>query len=195
MIAYLAGLIADKQIGKGRIAGYDRAIYQYGYILLIETGINIFISVVLGVICHTLPEVLIFLLFFVPVRSYAGGWHMAHAWQCILVTNVTIWLVTLGAVFFSRCFTGGFWLAADMLACAVICILSPIDTEAKPLEEEEKIIFRKKARMICLCELIVNFILFFLSWNRLLCVTSLSHSILVLSLLLEKNNKTKKARQ
>lgn len=195
MIEYLAGRIADNQIGKGRIAGYDRAIYQYGYVLLMETGINIFLSVVLGVICHTLPEVLLFLLFFIPLRSYAGGWHMAHAWQCILVTNITILCVTLAAAFLSRYLSAGFLLGADILACAVICIMSPIDTEAKPLEEDEKIIYRKKARIICISELFINMIISLLSWNRFLCVISMSHCILVFSLILEKNNKKKKCRQ
>ncbi len=191
MIEYLAGIIADKQIKNGRIAGCDRAIYQYGYILLMETGINIMISITLGILCHTLPEVFIFLLFFVPLRSYAGGWHMAHAWQCILITNVTILFVAVGAIYFSRYCPGEVWLVADILSCAAICVLSPIDTEAKPLEEEEKLLFRKKARMIGIGELLLNLILFFLNCNTFVYVISMSHMLLVLSLFLEKNNKTK----
>ncbi len=186
MIERLAGLITDKQIEKGNIEEKDRAVYQYGYILMAEVFINVMISVIIGILFHTLIEVIVLLLVFIPLRSYAGGYHMAHAWQCIIMTNILVLLITVCSGYLADCVPAGMWIVPDILAGSVIWYLSPVDTAAKPLDEEEKIIFRKKARFICTAEICLNIFMLLCGWKRLVCVAVMSHCALVLSLVLEK---------
>lgn len=186
MIEHFAGLITDKQIEKGNIAEKDRAVYQYGYILMTEVFINVAVSVLIGLLCHTLPEVIVLLLVFIPLRSYAGGYHMAHAWQCIIMTNVLILLMTACSGYLAGCIAAPTWIVLDILAGAAIWLLSPVDTAAKPLDQEERTVFRKKARIICVAEVCLNIIMMWWGLKQFACVAVLSHCALVLSLVLEK---------
>lgn len=189
MIARLADRLVGSQLKNKRIPEADAAIYRYGYILMMETMINILISVFIGIVFHALREVIWFLLIFVPLRSYAGGYHMDRAWKCIIATNVMIAGVTLTAVYALHTVPLLVWFAAEAVSCIVICALAPIDTKAKPLDDGEKKVYRRKTWLICGAEALIHTALLLLGMERPACVGIMAHAALVVSLTLEKWNK------
>lgn len=189
MIAQLADMMVSSQLKNKRISEADKAIYRYGYILIMEMMVNILISVLIGVLFHVLAEVIWFLMIFVPLRSYAGGYHMNRAWKCIIATNVMIAGITLTAVYIIHTVPVFPWLVAEALSCAAICVLAPVDTKAKPLDDGEKKVYRRKTWLICAVEALIHTVVLLLGMERLAYVGIMAHAALVVSLTLEKWNK------
>lgn len=192
MIAHLADLMVENQLLHKRISDADKAIYRYGYILMMETMINILISVLVGILFQVLAEVLWFLMIFVPLRSYAGGYHMNRAWKCIVVTNAMIAGITLTAGYLIHTVSPFLCLGMEILGGVIICVLAPVDTEAKPLDEGEKKIYRRKTWLICAGEALLDAAMLFLGMESLACVGIMAHMALVMSLALEKWNQRQK---
>lgn len=59
-------------------------IYQYGLVRMMELGGAVLTSFVICLIMGMLKEGIIFLSFFVPLRSYLGGFHLKKYWQCYI---------------------------------------------------------------------------------------------------------------
>ena len=85
--------IVDVQVEKGTILEQDIKIYKYGYLLLYELFLNIVIAVVIGLVTNRLGELLIFLLLYVPLRSFCGGWHADKLWKCTIYSNLMLILL------------------------------------------------------------------------------------------------------
>ena len=66
MLAKISSSIVDWQIRKGYLEDRDRAVYQYGYELLINQSINILVAVFISILFHSFDIVFIFLLSYIP---------------------------------------------------------------------------------------------------------------------------------
>lgn len=185
MIEKIADALVGKQLEQKRIQESEKAIYRYGYVLMMEILTNILISVIIGIIFSTLAEVILFLMIFVPLRSYAGGYHMNRAWKCIIVTNVIIAVITVLGKYMLIMPGNWFWLVLEGVSSVVICALAPVDTPAKPLDQDEKIVYKRKTCQICVAEILLNVILLF-STRHMAYVGIMAHAALVISLVLEK---------
>jgi len=182
MLERIAVRITERQFRDGKISEIEKRIYQYGYILMMEVAINILISIIIGIVCHRLLEVILFLAMFVPLRSYAGGYHLKKTWHCIIATNAVVLAVVLSAGAVAQFMPIAVLIALDIISGAIICALSPIDTEAKPLDAEERRLFRQKAMKICVLELLVDVVLLTAGFKRVAVIGVLSHVVLVVML-------------
>ena len=63
---------------KGVIEENDFEIYQYGFQRFLELFINIMCSIIIAILLNMKLECIVFFLFFIPLRSYSGGFHMEH---------------------------------------------------------------------------------------------------------------------
>lgn len=89
MLRIIAEGCADILLRHGIIQNGRKAVYIYGFELLgslIFSGISI---LVLGSIFHYMPFAIIFLVYFVPIRVPAGGFHASSYEYCFLFSNVT----------------------------------------------------------------------------------------------------------
>lgn len=69
---------------KGVIEENDFEIYQYGFQRFLELFINIMCSIIIAILLNMKLECIVFFLFFIPLRSYSGGFHMEHYLSCLL---------------------------------------------------------------------------------------------------------------
>lgn len=75
MILRVVDFILDRQLKNGMISGEDTSVYRYGYTLVLEVMINIIIAIIIGLISGELVSVALFMVMFIPLRSYCGGYH------------------------------------------------------------------------------------------------------------------------
>lgn len=68
-------------------------IYQYGFLRMFEIGSAVITGFLICLIMGMLKEGIIFFAFFVPLRSYLGGFHLGKYWQCYIMSCFTLWLV------------------------------------------------------------------------------------------------------
>lgn len=73
MFRRVAELIVAWQIKKGYLEEDRCSVMCYSYEVIVMQCVNFLIAVFIGVCFHRLAEVLIFLLSYIPLRSFAGG--------------------------------------------------------------------------------------------------------------------------
>ena len=75
MVERLAERLVAWQIRNKYLTSQDQKLYQYAFELLIGQVVNLLIACLLAVVFQAYGTVLVFLLSFIPLRSYAGGHH------------------------------------------------------------------------------------------------------------------------
>ncbi|MCH5297912.1 MAG: accessory gene regulator B family protein [Ruminococcus sp.] len=124
----------------------SREIYQYGFEQFFTTLLNIATILLLGVIFGKIYQILVFAAAFMAIRTYSGGYHAKAPIRCYIFTTISI-AATLSVMKFVV-INRFICLGLLILSSLVIILFSPIGTENKPLDEIEKIIYRKKTVIV-----------------------------------------------
>ncbi len=120
--------------------------YIYGLELSLSVLTSYLSVIIIGIIMGMIWQSALFLLLFVSVRRFAGGFHFSSQIICYLVTCIMSTLVLLIIKY-----TGN-----DVFICSVIMglstltllILSPVPAIEKPLDDKEKIIYGRISRIM-----------------------------------------------
>nr|WP_312580178.1 accessory gene regulator B family protein [Sedimentibacter sp.] len=138
MIKYLSDNITDFFYSNNIIQEEDKEIYVYGLQLIISTIIGITLILVVGLILNRLFYSIIFLISFIPIRMYSGGYHASSYVKCNL-TLISLYLVTMSAVIFIPS-VYVMRISAIMAIITIYIILkyAPVDNENKRLTENRK---------------------------------------------------------
>lgn len=159
MLEALAYKIVSYQIQKGLLKEEDRNVYQYGYQMLMEYCINIATSIVIAVSFHACGIVLVFSLAYFLLRGYAGGYHAKTSIGCFLMSAVLL-ITAVAAVRYAGAMHYGKWLLwAEAVMLPYVFWKVPIPVKNKPITENEKARFGKRAKILYGVELAVEIVL------------------------------------
>ena len=144
----VAKRLVDVMIVKEIINPKDKNIYLYGIqegIILIE---NLIVTAVLGIFFGHIIETLIFLIAYIPLRSFSGGYHALNQKRCfvysiLLILFIQIYLAWFNTTFFIITFILYF------IFLIYLCRYAPLPSQNKPLSSFEKKKYGKKVRLIC----------------------------------------------
>ena len=155
MIEKLSDRIIAYQVKKGILPEGQHVIYKYGYNLLLIRIANTCSLMGIAAVLDVYMEMLLFLLAFIPLRQYAGGYHLSKPWKCIVLSNMTVALVSI-VMKYTEFFTQEmFQTVIIVVAMGIIFFLAPIDCANKRMDNTEKRVYRYRARTVSLIELII----------------------------------------
>lgn len=182
MIEQLAESLTAIHIESGVISESQRALYKYGYTVLMEMFINFFLTFMMGIWSGKVSLVVIFSLMFIPLRSYCGGWHAHKDWMCMLFSLGTLFVV----IFFERYL---FLFRSQLMYIEVISViailrLAPMDSDTKPLDEKERKNFRNIARVILFLEILILLVSIYFKCRLLVLSIIFAHGFQGMSLIL-----------
>jgi accessory gene regulator B len=171
MIEKYVGNLVNKNI----IETDKQQIYTYGIKQGILIIINIATVVAIGLVLVMLAESIVFLVTYILIRTYAGGYHAKSQLGCYIFSTVAITVILLGIkhITFS-CFI---CLIAALISAIVIYVLSPIENINKPLSKKEKIMYGKKSRTLVGIFTTLSLIMWFIG------IKSIAKSIIMAMLL------------
>lgn len=182
MIEKLVELLIVKQLNAGMITNENISVYRYGYTLMFETSINVIIAFILGYFFQELLVVSFFLIIFIPLRSYCGGYHAPKAWMCVLLSNSLI----LGVILFSKNMylyvNNKLVFLLDIFCIVLIILLAPIQSSAKKLNENEIKLYKKYIKLILITQVVLEMCFFIFELNKFGNIIIMSHIIQVLAL-------------
>lgn len=120
-------------------------LYQYGLDLVIKKIIHVFLILLIAYIFNMFFSTLIFVITYMVIREYSGGFHAKTVVGCYLCTfTVTICLVMLLYIFQQL---NSIWAWIVLLISGIIIwLFSPQETENKHLSVKERAVYQKKAR-------------------------------------------------
>ena len=148
MIYKTGQFITEKLIKLGRVDPDDRELFEYGIFLVISQIIYALVCIISGIVLRCVAESLVLFVSFNFARKYSGGFHASTELRCFIISSLSILCsVSLIKLFEIKDLRVPF-IILFAAASAVFIILSPLDTDEKPLDENEKVRFRRLSFLV-----------------------------------------------
>jgi accessory gene regulator B len=149
----ILGEFVEVLVNNDIIDNDEKGIYEYGLEQGILILINIITTVIIGICFGMVIESIVFMLAYIPLRSYAGGYHAKNQLLCYFFSIGMILVALLGIKIINL-----FPMLSVVLifiSSVIIYIFSPVEDHNKLLSEKEKTIYRKKVRKILIIEMVI----------------------------------------
>lgn len=184
MMERIAKRLTAYIIGKGIVAESEEKIYLYGFQMGLELIFNLIVSILIAIKMDMLPQAAIFFIVFIPIRSYAGGFHFEKYLHCFILSVVTY----VGVLELSQILTiaGEIHIVADVVLLILVRYLFPVQNVRRMIDEDEKRYFSKKLQQILVAEFVLIVVLLVLKKEDLLAVVNLTLVLIVVSMIAGK---------
>lgn len=136
MLNKLAAKISSKMLQRGVISGEMFDIYVYGFELVLSFLFSVAVMLFVGIVTNRILHTILFLLVFITLRSFTGGYHANTYGVCFMVT-ISVFIVTiLLAEYINICWW--YYLLLLSVGLPLLYIFAPIEHHNKPLETNDK---------------------------------------------------------
>lgn len=137
----------------GIISLEESPLYEYGLHEIGVTLLNLITDLLVGALMRMTVPCIIFLVIYIPLRRFAGGYHAKTELRCYGIST----LLVLSALCVIRVIPANGTVLLSMLvgASIVIWLLAPIDSANKSLDKTEYRVYRRRSRGI----LIIHWVL------------------------------------
>lgn len=160
----------------------DRELYQFGIQQTLFIILNLSTTIAIGILCGMLWQSIVFIIAYIPLRHYSGGFHARTPINCYFFSSIMVFTVlSVMKLFPVNCFICDIVILFSLL---IIFILSPLADKNKPLNNEERTVYKRRVRMISFAELIIIAICQSLSLVNMVCCMTLSMGCIGLLLIL-----------
>lgn len=153
-----------KLIEDGAIEEEDREIYEYGFHNGIIMLVNIVLTVLIGVCMKMFVESILFMISYIPIRTYAGGIHAKTQLRCFIYSNLLVVVILACANILSSNLL--VLVVLGVIAAGIIICLAPVEDQNKPLDDEEVRVYGKKARRILLGDIVLAIVFGLVSFEH-----------------------------
>jgi len=145
--------IVGNFVEKGIVSKKNKNIYEFGIKQGIVIIINLITILLIGLISGELWNLTIFTISYLPLRSYAGGYHAESELGCYIFSTLMI----IAVVFASKFIVLDFHIVVVILglAVSVLMLFAPLEDHRKPLDEMEVKVYRRKLRGRLLVEILI----------------------------------------
>lgn len=149
MFSDLGERISDTFIANDKLSEEKKDIFIYGINRLFSNLIMLTSCLILGILIGEVGRILLFLIFFIPIRKYGGGFHLSSPLACYIASNITV----LAGVFTARAINENLFgtelsTLFLILSIIVIFLLTPVESPNKMLTVNEKRVYKNKALKI-----------------------------------------------
>lgn len=136
MMERLSEKLTQFVIDSGVISKESYTVYQYGFQIGLEMLSCLAVCSVIAVYLHMIPEFIALTVFFMLLRSFAGGVHLNSFWKCF-VCSVTVQTLVLILNDLYRFSIRNAWRII-ILSGILIFKLSPVQSINRELDNDEK---------------------------------------------------------
>ncbi|WP_312045711.1 accessory gene regulator ArgB-like protein [Anaerotignum sp.] len=176
------GIWKQMQLSKG-LQEDDKDIYVFGVYQGAILLLNICTALLIGVALNMLLEIVIYLICFLPLRIFAGGYHAKTQLRCYIMSSFTTVIILLGIQFLQQ--QESIWeFLSYFVSFGIIWRFAPVADANKPLLEKEQVNYQKKVRKVLLLLTGIAALTYFLGFNIITTVIEVSVCFLSLILLM-----------
>ncbi len=150
------------------------SVYAYGIFMILTSTLLLLIALAVGFFSQSLPDIFLFLLFFVPLRLTSGGYHASTFLKCLLIYVLSLFSVIglTNAIHFSYILP--FILVANVLSILIIFLFAPVSHPNAPICSADQEKCKLLSRIISVSNLFMILLLYFVlhtnSWSASLLV-------------------------
>ena len=174
--------ITESFVAKGIITNEEQDICTYGLRQGTIMFLNVLTTIIIALIFNVLWQCIVFLLAYILLRSYAGGYHAKTQFRCYLFS---IAMMIIIAMLIKYIKLNNFTIIIfTLISSVVIFLLAPVADSNKPLDEKETHVYRKKSRLILLFEIFIICVFIRLKYREVSIAVMLSITVLAVALIL-----------
>lgn len=126
------------------------------YVFGINQGLNMLLNIVtalfIGILFGEVFRAFLFMFSYIPLRSYAGGYHAKTPLKCYLLSLIMLIIVLVGIKYLSV--SDLVYYVVLVAAVLIVFLFSPIEDKNKPLDETEYKVYKKRAVLIAILEVV-----------------------------------------
>ena len=137
----------------GTIKAEDKELYKYGIQQGMMILLNLCTTLIIGAVFKMVWQSILFTVAYIPIRSYAGGYHSKTPQRCYIFSILMIIAVLWGMKYFNN--TYFICIALLVFASIIILLLSPVEDKNKPLDKLEKHVYKKRTLIILGIEILI----------------------------------------
>lgn len=158
----------------------DRELYVYGFNQGLTILLNLVTTLGIGLLFDSTVQLVVFMVAYIPLRSYAGGYHARTPLKCYMISIIMLIAVSICL----RCIVLNHWWYWILVVLSIILIvfLSPVEDKNKPLDEIEATVYRKRAIIITMVEAVLSILFGILHISNLL--SAMSFVFIIMSAML-----------
>lgn len=119
---------------------------QYGLQQGMSICLNLLTTIFIGIITGMTWQSIVITILFIPLRSNVGGFHAKTAVSCYISSAILMIIVLLAMKYFVV--TKFAYIIIFLIAFFIIYLLSPVEDSNKPLDDIEKVTFRKRSIIV-----------------------------------------------
>ncbi|MCI8623210.1 MAG: accessory gene regulator B family protein [Provencibacterium sp.] len=155
MLDRISARFSDALIRRGIVPPEEREIYLYGFAITLSSIANLCAILAVAVLFGTPWDAAAYLLAFIPIRIFSGGYHASSYFRCLIVTaSVFACIEALSRTTPER-YQPPLSLLLAALSFMTVWLAAPVVNPANPLSEERRAFNKKMARILLLSTVLV----------------------------------------
>ncbi len=177
MIRKISDLILNNLSVNSKIDPNHREIYAYALENFISGVITLIVFSLVAIALKLPDKMIIFVIFYAPIRKFAGGYHANTRGGCLLLSLFS----TLSLIYLSIWISKSAMWFIGVIVCLLFSIilifaLAPKDHPNRRISLEKKYLNRQISRYIIVaeCSLVIFGILFFHQWKEYILIASMA---------------------
>lgn len=179
--------VGDRFVRDGIITEEDKELYTFGMQQGMIILLNVISTIVMGIILNMVWQSVVFLLAYMPLRSYAGGYHARTQFRCYLIS---LFITAVGLIGITVVqWTTITALFSVIISAGIIFVLAPVEDANKPLDASEKDLYKRKTRKILLLEILIALVFWFINKEISVCIIMVFDILSIMLLLGILNNR------
>lgn len=179
-----AKFLADYIIKKGTVEETDRKVYEYGFLVSMELGLFVLFCISMFLYLHMVIEGILFLVFFISLRSYAGGLHLNRFHSCFILSCLTVGSILIMVKNFCIPITATLPIFGVLVIC--VYVLYPIDHINRKTDSEENKYFTKRLQRFLIMHLAITAGFAILNYSRYLVLIDITYIVVVITMAIAK---------
>lgn len=179
MFVKISEQITEKLLTENIISTDNRELYCYGIRNGLILILNLLTVITIGIILNQVISGIIFLLFYTPLRNFAGGYHARTPERCYVFSVILIFAVLLAMKYVSV--SSFICIISVNISYIIIALFAPVEDVNKRLDDTEKKVYKKRTVLVIIIEDILCFTAFIFNIDLLL-ICSFYSSVIAMGL-------------
>lgn len=173
----LSSKIGNNLIHSNVIKKEDAEIYIYGINQILVSVLNVSSALIIGLFFNVFLEITVFMMAYIPLRSFAGGYHAKTPLRCYIFSVIMLIVVSMGMEYLPMT-TDWVNYTVFIVSLVIVLMLSPVEDKNKPLDEIEHKTYKNRTVIITASEFVFSLVFKLIGLENLFVAVIYSFAVL-----------------
>ena len=151
---------SSAMVRSGVIDSKDQGLYEFALRNLLYAAATWGTLLILGLLTHRFWYCLLYIAAYLPLREYAGGFHQKTRMRCYINSILIFGILIFGSFVYNIIFTPLALSVGLLFSVIVLLVFIPVESKQNPLTEKEKVVYRKRALITMVIEIILTVVFY-----------------------------------